>query len=39
VASYVARVDAERESQSHYDDAAADKVRTAAPEVRSYLTA
>jgi glycerol-3-phosphate dehydrogenase len=38
VASYVARVEAERESQSHYDDAAADRVRTAAPEVRSYLT-
>ncbi len=39
VGSYVARVDAERESQSHYDDAAADKVRTAAPEVRTYLSA
>ncbi|HEY2298982.1 MAG TPA: glycerol-3-phosphate dehydrogenase/oxidase [Jatrophihabitans sp.] len=38
VASYVARVEAERESQSHDDDAAADRVRTAAPEVRSYLT-
>jgi glycerol-3-phosphate dehydrogenase len=39
VVSYVARVEAERESQSHDDDAAADRVRTAAPEVRSYLTA
>ena len=39
VESYVARVEAERESQSHDDDAAADRVRTAAPEVRSYLTA
>jgi glycerol-3-phosphate dehydrogenase len=39
VASYVARVQAERESQAHDDDTAADKVRTAAPEVRSYLTA
>jgi len=39
VGSYVARVDAERDSQSHYDDEAADKVRTAAPEVRTYLSA
>ena len=39
VESYVARVQAERESQSHNDDATADAVRTAAPEVRSYLTA
>ena len=39
IESYVARVEAERESQSHDDDAAADRVRTAAPEVRSYLTA
>jgi glycerol-3-phosphate dehydrogenase len=39
VGSYVARVEAERESQSHYDDEAADKVRTAAPEVRTYLSA
>ena len=37
--SYVARVEAERESQSHYDDEAADEVRTAAPEVRTYLSA
>ena len=39
VGSYVARVEAERESQSHYDDEAADKVRTAVPEVRTYLSA
>ena len=39
VGSYVARVEAERESQSHYDDEAADEVRTAAPEVRTYLSA
>ncbi len=39
VGSYVARVEAERESQSHYDDQAADKVRTAVPEVRTYLSA
>ncbi|HEY8302273.1 MAG TPA: glycerol-3-phosphate dehydrogenase/oxidase, partial [Jatrophihabitans sp.] len=39
IASYTARVEAERQSQSHDDDAAADRVRTAAPEVRSYLTA
>jgi glycerol-3-phosphate dehydrogenase len=36
-ASYAARVDAERASQSRTDDAAADAVRTAAPEVRAYL--
>jgi glycerol-3-phosphate dehydrogenase len=36
--SYVARVAAERESQSHDDDAAADAVRTAAPEVRTHLS-
>jgi glycerol-3-phosphate dehydrogenase len=39
VGSYVARVEAERESQSHYEDEAADKVRTAVPEVRTYLSA
>ncbi|MGH8862790.1 MAG: glycerol-3-phosphate dehydrogenase/oxidase, partial [Jatrophihabitantaceae bacterium] len=39
VASYVARVAAERASQSRDDDAAADEVRTAAPEVRTHLTA
>lgn len=38
IESYVARVEAERESQSHYDDAAADRVRTAAPEVRTHLS-
>jgi glycerol-3-phosphate dehydrogenase len=37
VDSYVARVEAERESQLHADDAAADAVRTAAPEVRAFL--
>jgi len=39
VANYVARVEAERSSQARWDDAAADAVRTAAPEVRSYLGA
>ncbi len=39
VDSYVARVRAERESQDRGDDAAADAVRTAAPEVRGYLNA
>jgi glycerol-3-phosphate dehydrogenase len=38
VANYVARVAAERSSQSREDDAAADAVRTAAPEVRSHLS-
>ena len=37
VASYTARVEAERASQGYLDDAAADAVRTSAPEVRSYL--
>jgi glycerol-3-phosphate dehydrogenase len=36
VNSYVSRVEAERESQAVSDDAAADAVRTAAPEVRAY---
>jgi glycerol-3-phosphate dehydrogenase len=39
VAGYVARVEAERASQSRADDAAADAVRTAAPEIRSGLRA
>jgi glycerol-3-phosphate dehydrogenase len=39
VANYVARVDAERESQSRFDDEAADAVRTAAPEARAHLHA
>jgi glycerol-3-phosphate dehydrogenase len=38
VDSYVARVAAERESQAVSDDAAADAVRTAAPEVRAHLS-
>ncbi len=38
VQNYVARVDAERSSQSRFDDAAADEVRTAAPEVRRALS-
>jgi glycerol-3-phosphate dehydrogenase len=37
IATYVDRVDAERASQSRWDDAAADAVRIAAPEVRAYL--
>jgi glycerol-3-phosphate dehydrogenase len=37
VRSYIARVQAERESQVRDDDAAADAVRTAAPEARAYL--
>jgi glycerol-3-phosphate dehydrogenase len=37
-ANYVARVEAERSSQSRTDDAAADEVRTAAPEVRAALS-
>jgi glycerol-3-phosphate dehydrogenase len=37
IATYVDRVEAERASQSRWDDAAADAVRTAAPEVRTYL--
>jgi len=39
VDSYTARVQAERESQARDEDQAADAVRTAAPEVRSYLNA
>jgi glycerol-3-phosphate dehydrogenase len=35
--NYAARVEAERSSQSRADDAAADAVRTAAPQVRRYL--
>jgi len=37
VANYVDRVEAERSSQAREDDAAADAVRTAAPEARTYL--
>jgi glycerol-3-phosphate dehydrogenase len=37
VAQYVARVEAERVSQSRFDDEAADAVRTAAPEARAQL--
>jgi glycerol-3-phosphate dehydrogenase len=37
VESYVTRVQAERDSQMSTDDAAADAVRTAAPEVRRHL--
>ena len=37
VSAYVARVEAERDSQLRLDDEAADEVRTAAPEVRAYL--
>ena len=38
VEQYIARVEAERASQSRLDDDAADAVRTAAPEVRPMLT-
>jgi glycerol-3-phosphate dehydrogenase len=38
IASYGARVEAERQSQARYDDDAADAVRTAAPEVRAALS-
>jgi glycerol-3-phosphate dehydrogenase len=38
VDSYIARVDAERRSQARFDDEAADAVRTAAPEVRDWLS-
>jgi glycerol-3-phosphate dehydrogenase len=38
IATYDARVEAERASQARFDDAAADAVRTAAPEVRSALS-
>ena len=37
VEHYIARVEAERESQSRFDDEAADAVRTAAPEVAHVL--
>src|SRR5262249_1475370 len=37
-ATYDARVEAERQSQTRFDDAAADAVRTAAPEVRSAIS-
>jgi glycerol-3-phosphate dehydrogenase len=37
IEAYCARVRAERESQSRTDDAAADAVRTAAPDARVYL--
>jgi glycerol-3-phosphate dehydrogenase len=37
IASYVARVEAERASQSRVDDAAADALRSAAPEIRAHL--
>ena len=37
IANYTARVEAERASQGYLDDAAADAVRTAAPDVRSFL--
>ena len=38
VATYQARVDAERKSQTEPDDESADKVRTGAPEVRDLIT-
>ena len=38
VATYLARVEAERSSQAAWDDAAADAVRTTAPEVRTFLS-
>jgi glycerol-3-phosphate dehydrogenase len=37
IETYDARVAAERESQARFDDAAADAVRTTAPEVRGAL--
>jgi glycerol-3-phosphate dehydrogenase len=37
IANYTARVEAERASQGYLDDAAADAVRTAAPQARPYL--
>jgi glycerol-3-phosphate dehydrogenase len=37
IETYCARVQAERESQARSDDAAADAVRTAAPDARAYL--
>ncbi|HET8589389.1 MAG TPA: glycerol-3-phosphate dehydrogenase, partial [Nakamurella sp.] len=39
VASYAARVAAERQSQDEPDDASADQVRLTAPEVRDRLSA
>jgi len=39
VADYGARVDAERASQVRFDDDSAQEVRTAAPEVRPFLSA
>ena len=39
ISQYIARVDAERASQSRFDDEAADAVRSAAPEVRAHLDA
>ena len=39
VADYRARVDAERASQVRFDDDSAQEVRTAAPEVRAFLSA
>ena len=39
VADYRARVDAERASQVRFDDDSAQEVRTAAPEVRPFLSA
>jgi glycerol-3-phosphate dehydrogenase len=38
VRTYDARVEAERQSQTRFDDAAADAVRRAAPEVRGALS-
>ena len=38
VATYAARVEAERQSQTEPDDESADKVRTGAPEVRDLIT-
>jgi glycerol-3-phosphate dehydrogenase len=37
IETYTARVEAERESQVRFDDAAADAVRSAAPEIRAGL--
>jgi glycerol-3-phosphate dehydrogenase len=38
IRTYDARVEAERQSQTRFDDAAADAVRTAAPEVRRAIS-
>ena len=38
VADYGARVEAERASQVRFDDDSAQEVRTAAPEVRPFLS-